>query len=151
MINAIIKTQTICLWLLCEVIDISTKLLSINKKLQRFVSEVKFDQNQIAKFVHQVYKVEDDVYLIIDRTNWKLGETNLNILMLVLSWNGKGIPLFWKPMDKRGNSNLDEKMELLNKFKNAFPKIKIAGLLADREFIGEDWFMELIKRKFHSS
>lgn len=145
MIEAIIKTQTICLWRLCEVIDIRAKVMSINRRLQRFVSEVKFDQAQIAKFLLQVCKVEDEVYLIMDRTNWKLGETNINILMLALSFNGKGIPLFWKLMDKRGNSNLEERMELLTKFKNAFPKIKIAGLLADREFIGEDWFVELTK------
>ena len=145
MIEAIIKTQTICLWRLCEVINIEAKVLSINRRLQRFISEVVFDKVQIAKFLFGVCGVKDEVYLILDRTNWKLGQTNINILMLALSWKGKGIPLFWKLMDKRGNSNLEERMELLQKFKEVFPDVKLAGLLADREFIGEEWFSELNK------
>lgn len=145
MIEAIIKTQTICLWRLCEVIQIEAQVLSINRRLQRFISEVVFDQGRIAKFLFGVCGIKDEVYLIMDRTNWKLGQTNINILMLALSWNGKGIPIFWKLMDKRGNSNLEERIELLEIFKNVFPAIKIAGLLADREFIGEEWFSELNK------
>jgi len=145
MIEAIIKTQTICLWRLCEVINIDAKVLSINRRLQRFVSEVVFEKDQIAKFIFRICGVKDEVYLIMDRTNWKLGQTNINILMLALSWNGKGIPIFWKLMDKRGNSNLEERRELLQKFKEVFPNVKLAGLLADREFIGEEWFTELNK------
>jgi len=145
MIEAIIKTQTICLWRLCEFINIEAQVMSINRRLQRFISEVVFDKELIAKFLFRVCGVEDEVYLIMDRTNWKLGQTNINILMLALSWNGKGIPIFWKLMDKRGNSNLEERMELLKTFKKVFPDVKVAGLLADREFIGEEWFSELIK------
>lgn len=69
--------------------------------------------------------------------------------MLALSWNGKGIPLFWKLMDKRGNSNLADRIELLQKFKEVFPDVNLAGLLADREFIGEEWFSELNKMGIH--
>ena len=85
MIEAIIKSQTICFWRLCEVIVIEAKVLSINRRLQRFVSEVKFDQNRIPKFIFYVCKVEDEIHLIMDRTNWKLSEKNINILMLALS------------------------------------------------------------------
>ncbi|MFN8278729.1 MAG: IS4 family transposase [Saprospiraceae bacterium] len=143
MIEAIVKTQTICLWKLCEVIPSNAKALSINRRLQRFVSEVVFNPLGLAKIIVRLCGTRDKVYLIMDRTNWKLGNSNINILMLSMSYEGKGIPLFWKFLDKRGNSNEDERVELLNQFKKAFPELEIAGFLADREFIGEDWFKKL--------
>ena len=143
MIEAIIKTQTICLWKLCEVIPLKAKALSINRRLQRFVSEVVFNPLVLAKIIVHLCDVKGKVYLIMDRTNWKLGDSNINILMLSLSYEGKGIPLFWKFLNKRGNSNVEERIELLKQFKKAFPELEIAGFLADREFIGEDWFNKL--------
>jgi hypothetical protein len=43
-------------------------------------------------------------------------------------------------LDKRGNSNTQERIDLLAGFIKQFGKTSILGLLADREFIGEEWF-----------
>ena len=43
-------------------------------------------------------------------------------------------------LDKRGNSNTQERIDLLAGFIKQFGKISILGLLADREFVGEKWF-----------
>ncbi|MBK8154674.1 MAG: hypothetical protein IPK61_17615 [Saprospiraceae bacterium] len=114
------KTQTICLGKLCEVIPLKAKALSINRRLQRFVSEVVFNPLVLAKIIVHLCDVKGKVYLIMDRTNWKLGDSNINILMLSLSYEGKGIPLFWKFLNKRGNSNVEERIELLKQFKKHF-------------------------------
>jgi hypothetical protein len=145
LIENIIQARTICLWKLCEHIETGAKTLSVNRRLQRFVAEVVIQSELLAKFIIRACGVKDDIYLLLDRTNWKFGETNINILVLAISYEGKGIPLFWKFLDKRGNSNELERVELLQKFKDTFPDIKIAGLLADREFIGEQWFLKLNK------
>lgn len=43
-------------------------------------------------------------------------------------------------LDKRGNSNTQERIDLLAGFIKQFGKTSILGLLADREFVGEEWF-----------
>lgn len=41
----------------------------------------------------------------MDRTNWKFGEANINILMLGITYKGIAYPLLFSMLDKRGNSN----------------------------------------------
>lgn len=143
MIESIIQTRSICLWKLCEVIPLKAKPESINRRMQRFISQVVLDTSWLAKFIFKLCGSDNKVYLIMDRTNWKLGRTNINILMLAISYEGKGIPVLWKFLDKRGNSNEEERLELIDQFRKIFPFIKIAGFLADREFVGESWFHKL--------
>ncbi len=50
-------------------------------------------------------------------------------------------------MDKKGNSDTPERITLLKKFISRFGKDCIAGILADREFIGGDWFKWLLDEK----
>jgi hypothetical protein len=38
----------------------------------------------------------------MDRTNWKFGKANINILTVGISWRGTAIPLVWMLLDKRG-------------------------------------------------
>ncbi len=60
--------------------------------------------------------------------------------MLSIVHKGIGIPLYWSLLDKRGNSNSEERKKLLNKFIKNFGKDKIEYVLADREFVGQEWF-----------
>ncbi|MFK7978765.1 MAG: hypothetical protein AB8G86_02180, partial [Saprospiraceae bacterium] len=59
--------------------------------------------------------------IAIDRTNWKLGKININILYigLVLE-NGRFIPLYFKLLAKKGNSSQQERMDLFEEFKTIF-------------------------------
>ncbi len=78
--------------------------------------------------------------LSIDRSNWKFGRKNINILMLSLCHKGMGIPILWTVLkDKRGNSSIKERMELLERFFRIIDPPGIIRLLGDREFIGEKW------------
>ena len=83
----------------------------------------------------------------MDRTNWKYGQSDINIFMLCAHYKGIGIPLLWALLPKKGNSNTDEHIALLSKFIAVFGKGRINHLLADREFIGQDWFSFLIKEQ----
>jgi hypothetical protein len=77
--------------------------------------------------------------LAIDRTNWDFGKTTINILMISVTWNGMGIPLLWMLLPTAGNSHTSERTELLDRLRAAFPDMKIAALMGDREFIGDAW------------
>ncbi len=49
-------------------------------------------------------------------------------------------------LDKKGNSNTTERIELLKDFYQVFPDAQVAYLTADREFLGHDWFEYLLNQ-----
>jgi hypothetical protein len=53
-------------------------------------------------------------------------------------------PLLWWMLDKKGNSNSDERMRFLEELLNLFPDAQIKFLCADREFIGQAWLRYLL-------
>ena len=58
---------------------------------------------------------------------------------------GCSTPIYWTELDDRGNSNTEQRKELLGRFVTELGVERIDCLLADREFIGEDWFQYLIQ------
>ena len=84
--------------------------------------------------------------LIIDRTQWK----EINIFFLSVELNGVAIPVLWNLLEKKGNTNVLEKKDLLEDYINLFGIENINYLIADREFIGKEWFSWLndLKIKF---
>ena len=50
-------------------------------------------------------------------------------------------------LDKAGNSNTTERLDLLSKFNEVFGFHRVNSLIADREFIGVKWFNALNKNK----
>src|SRR4249920_3674523 len=50
-------------------------------------------------------------------------------------------------MPAAGNSSTSERSELLDRLHAAFPNMKIAALMGDREFIGDAWMAFLHREK----
>ena len=75
----------------------------------------------------------------MDRTNWRLGRRDVNILMIGIVHRGIAIPLLWQLLNKKGNSNTQERISIVRRFVDLFGTDKIASLLADREFLGDPW------------
>lgn len=86
----------------------------------------------------------EPVWLAMDRTNWQFGGTDHNLLVVSVQIGNTAIPVAWKALNKAGNSSADERIALMRKVLRFLPKEKIRGLLADREFIGQDWLNWLI-------
>jgi len=80
----------------------------------------------------------------MDRTNWEFGKAKINFLVLSAVSNGWCIPLLWSILPKAGNSNEDERIQLMDRFLSRFGEGVIYNLLADREFIGDRWIRYLI-------
>ena len=97
----------------------------------------------IFSFLHE----KENLSLCIDRTNWKLGQADVNILMLGITYQGVAFPLLFKMLNKRGNSNTRERIELIDRFIRLFGDQCIDCLTADREFIGDTWIKYLNDRK----
>jgi Transposase DDE domain len=98
------------------------------------------------------YGGEPNVKLIMDRTNWKLGKNEVNILAIgLLIDNNIFIPLVWKDLGCKGNSNTNTRLELIDQilgwWKNLEIPIPVFELCGDREFIGEGWLKALCDRE----
>ncbi|MCP4337023.1 MAG: IS4 family transposase [Mycoplasma sp.] len=145
-IFAMLKVRTVNLVELSQGIGGNAKLKSKYRRLQRFISGLKANDSDIGKFVFSVFgEVGSKFYLALDRTNWKFGKANINILTLSMVYRYSSLPLLWKMLNKRGNSNTNERIELLKKYIDNFGKDNIGGILADREFIGDKWFKYLME------
>ena len=117
----------------------SIKTSSKYRRIQRFFSEITLDCMTAAHYVLSQLPNSSQFTLIIDRTNWKIGEVNINFLVLAIAFKGISLPLFWYNLNRAGNSNTIERMQMLSSAVQLISIDKIEVLLADREFIGEDW------------
>ena len=59
--------------------------------------------------------------------------------MLGVAYRNVAFPLCFRMLDKRGNSNTGERIALIRDFITWFGRDRIDCLLADREFVGEEW------------
>ncbi len=82
--------------------------------------------------------------LSIDRTTWEFGSHCYNILSVGVVPEGVAFPLLWWMLDKKGNSNSDERMRFIEQLLKIFPDAQIQCLCADREFIGQAWVRYLL-------
>lgn len=117
------------------------------RRIQRFFAGFVVDNLLIANIVFSMLPEKPPYKLSLDRTNWKFGKTDINILMLSICYKGVALPILWSLLPKRGNSNCNERKELLNQYIELFGTASIDSFMADREFIGGDWFEELIRSK----
>ncbi len=116
------------------------------RRIQRFFKNFSLPRAQVAAAVVQWLPLGEKWLLCLDRTNWKFGRLNINILVLAVAYHGVAIPLLWVLLDKRGNSNSFERIGLLKHFLIEFGHERIQCLTADREFIGTDW-IKFLKRQ----
>jgi hypothetical protein len=49
----------------------------------------------------------------LDRTNWKIGEANINILVIGIVYEGLGFLILFQMMPKFGNSNCNERTAIM--------------------------------------
>ena len=66
----------------------------------------------------------------------------VNIFMLVVIHDGVAYPLLFSMLPKKGTSNTQERIDLVQRYINLFGEETIDCLLADREFVGERWIMK---------
>ena len=116
------------------------------KRLQRFLREFDLDYYAIAKLTVAMMEIPEPWVLSIDRTEWKFGCKIFNILTLGIVHQGVAFPLLWWMLDKKGNSNTQERVNLLEEFIELFCEHKIAYVSADREFLGHKWLDYLLSQ-----
>ena len=84
--------------------------------------------------------------LIMDGTSWRLGDAKVHYLVLSILVHKIAIPLYWVQLGKLGASSQEERKEM---FEEALKLFDLSGmtLLADREYVGKEWFKFLKDNK----
>ena len=141
---ALIAVRTVNLAEIATAFAGHAKVDSKYKRLQRFFKDFELNYDLIAKLIVNLIPAKPPWYLTLDRTNWKFGRIDINILVLGIAYEGIAFPLLWTLLPTAGNSNTDERIALLERFISLFGRDKVFCLLADREFVGKDWFNFLV-------
>ncbi|QLG10677.1 IS4 family transposase [Deinococcus sp. D7000] len=141
LILAILQARTVVLYTLKTHVHLPGTLDTRYQRLLRFV-QFELPDACFARFALS-FLPEGELWLILDRTNWKLGSQDVNILLLSAVWNGFSLPLMWTLIPHGGSSNSATRQALVERFREACPERKVSGLLADREFVGKAWFIFL--------
>jgi hypothetical protein len=146
-ICALCKVQTVCFEKLAAAFDADAKVDSSLRRIQRFMSEYLLDTDLIARFVFALLPHKPPYRLALDRTNWKFGNTDINVLVLAIVYQGLAIPILYTMMPKFGNSSTAERIELMQRYIDLFGIDTIDCLLADREFVGDHWLAYLNNKR----
>ena len=139
MLHALCVVQTVSLHKLASAMPNSRDKDTNLRRIQRFIAKFALDLDVVAKIIFSLLPDKTGLVLSMDRTNWKFGEVNINILMLGVTYRGIAFPLIFKLLDKRGNSNWEERRDIMLRFIRLFGYECIDSLVADREFIGKEW------------
>ena len=149
-VHCIIRCRTVCLYK-CRAeagAILQRKDLKLESTYKQFIRFFKMKWIDgfcmgVAWLIVSMSGLHSEAFLVMDRTNWKLGGTDINVLFIgLLLPNGCFVPIVWRPLAKKGNSSTEERKALMERFQKAwrpFNSLKIK-VLADREFIGAEWF-----------
>jgi hypothetical protein len=142
---ALIQVRTVNLTEIAAVFPGRAKAASHYKRIQRFLRCFDISYAVIAGLLVSLCGVPRPWVLTLDRTLWQLGQKPLNLLVLGIAYQGVAIPVLSTMVEKKGNSNTQERIALVAEFVRFFGVGSILYLCADREFIGKTWFQWLMK------
>ncbi len=92
MLIALLKLRSINLNELASAFPSEVQKESRYRRIQRFIGEHHLDFDIVALFIMRLFNfLATDYYLALDRTNWKWGEKNINILVLAVVYKGVAI------------------------------------------------------------
>lgn len=158
LINCIIQCRTLCLYKCRDKVGVLNSSKAKVKPESNYMTLIRFFKIRfleqflegIGHLLISIAQVEQN-YLIMDRTNWKIGIKHVNLLAIGGLWNGSFIPLQWLQLGRAGNSNLDDRKKVIDKlidlFQWAGKSVKGLILLADREFVGNRWLEYLVSKE----
>lgn len=146
MLEALCMVQTVNLSKIASAMPTPVGKDSNMRRIQRFLAGYTLDLDIIARMIFALLPIEGKLVLTMDRTNWKYGVTDINILILGITYKNVAFPLLYTLLPKRGNSNTEERIAIIDRFIRLFGRDRIDCLVADREFVGENWLHYLNAR-----
>ena len=145
LVQGIILKETVCLNKLKGAVGAitgktSTKPASHYKRLIRIFDDFSYGNLwlELLGFAFNLLRLKSD-FLLLDGTSWEKGNRQFHYLTLCVVYRGVAIPVYWEDLEKKGTSNIEERKRVISKALKYY-NLKDKILLADREYIGEEWF-----------
>ena len=107
-IIALSKVQTVTFEKVAVAFENEASTFSSLRRIQRFMANYILDTNIITRLIFALLPHKPPFRLALDRTNWKFGDKNINILVLGVVYQGVAFPVLFTMMNKRGNSSTAE-------------------------------------------
>ncbi len=151
LLTSLCKVQTVNLQKLATAFETTAESLSSMRRIQRFLACYPLDFDLLARIVFRLLPHPGPYVLSMDRTNWRFGCFDINALVLGITYRGVAFPLLFRLLPKRGNSNTAERKEIILRYIRLFGRETIDCLVADREFVGEEWlsFLNTERIRYH--
>ncbi len=100
LIICLVNARTVNLSHIASQFSSSAQTSSSYRRLQRFFQYVCLDEDWLARTVIKRLNMQSPWILCLDRTTWKIGRRDVNILMLAVGTRRVRIPLMWTMLDK---------------------------------------------------
>jgi len=102
----------------------------------------------IIQCIWQLYGQEKEVYLTLDRSEWKMRGKWVQVIMVGIAHQGMSIPLLWQTLNGQGNTPKLVRKALVSLFDKwiAPDKGQHIWWVAGREYIGKEWFEDISGR-----
>lgn len=148
LIVAVLRLRTVNLSVLSRVLNPKRKADTNYRRLQRFLALFQFDFDDLATLLLALRTSTEPLVLVMDRTEWHFGGRTINLLVVGYLEAGITVPLLWTELDKAGSTSEAERIALLKRLLSLIEPRRIEALVADREFIGEQFFAWLCQQDF---
>lgn len=119
---------------------------SVIRRIERFFDRHPLCPADVARVVLTLLPNTRPREFILDRTNWKYGQTDVNVLLLAVLWRGVAIPLLFELLPHGGSSDTNLRHTLMDDALCLLEPTEIQVLYADREFLGHVWIQGLAQR-----
>jgi hypothetical protein len=132
----------------CKALGGERSLEARYKQLQRFARFFRFSGRLYARCIWQLYGQDKEVYLTLDRSEWKMRGKWVQVIMVGIAHEGMSIPLLWQTLNGQGNTPKVMRRALLACFDKwiDYRQEQQIWWIADREYIGKAWFEEITSR-----
>jgi len=117
------------------------------RRIQRFLSGYAMDFEALGRLLVCLLPQQPPYVVIVDRTEWHLGQTPVNVLTVGIAHRGICFPVAFAALRAGGGSSADEQTEVLERFLRVVEPAQVEAVVADREFIGANWLSHLKARK----
>lgn len=147
LVCGVLGTRTVNLAQIAAFDPGQAKVESAMRRNQRFFGAVRFSALNTMQALVKMSGLKPPYQLCMDRTNWQFGKTDINYLVLCIATDTMRVPVLWKLIGSQGNSCTQDWLELVDIWIQGFGSDGIQILLADREFVSNQWFDGLVERK----
>lgn len=146
LVTGLLNARTVNLSHIASQVGGTALVASSYRRLQRFFQYVRLDEDWLAKALVGLLGLAPPWRLCLDRTNWKVGTRDVNMLVLCIATRRLRLPILWSMIGHGGGSTVAQRQALMQRYLALFGAASIEVLLADREFVGNQWFEFLVEK-----